>query len=165
MSSRGLEMLRAPASVLATLNTEQTIGSAVNPVNGDVNPYGLDVAKVTSGKVTAGDLIVCDFNDKQNVQGTGNSILALHPVVGSKPVSIAGGPTLLGCNALVADPPVPGGPIWLAAFSCKRNPIFTSSGAFVTRLSQFQWHNPFGEAFVAPVNAHQRPRVLRKQCG
>lgn len=28
------------ASVLAMLTRQQTIGSAVNPVNGDVNPYG-----------------------------------------------------------------------------------------------------------------------------
>lgn len=164
-SSTLVQNVVSTGSVLATLNTEQTIGSAVNPVNGDVNPYGLDVAKVTSGKVTAGDLVVCNFNDKENVQGTGNSILALHPVVGSKPVSIAGGKTLLGCNALSANPPVPGGPIWLAAFAANDNPIFTSAGAFVTRLGQFEWHKPFGEAFVAPVNAISVPAFYVSNAG
>ena len=153
------------ASVLATLTHERTIGSAVNPVNGDVNPYGLDVAKVTSGKVTAGDLVVCDFNDKQNVQGTGTSILALHPVVGSKPVDIAGNKELTGCNALVADPPIAGGPIWLAAFSANDNPIFTSGGTFVTALSQFHWHNPFGQAFVPPLNSHSVPAFYVSNAG
>src|SRR5579872_953246 len=50
------------SSVLKMLAHEQTVGSAVNPVDGAVNPYGLDIAKVTSGKIRAGDLVVCDFN-------------------------------------------------------------------------------------------------------
>src|SRR5579884_3459214 len=131
-------------SILAALTHKQTIGSAVNPVNGDVNPYGLDVAKVTSGKIKAGDLIVCDFNDPANVQGTGKSILALHPIVGSRPVSITGFGDLTGCNALVA---APNGTIWSAAFTANDNPLVNSSGTFLTNLRQFTWHHPFGQAF------------------
>jgi hypothetical protein len=144
------------------LTREQTIGSAVNPVNGDVNPYGLDVAKVTSGKIKAGDLIVCDFNDPANVQGTGKSILALHPIVGSKPVSIAGFGDLTGCNALAA---APNGTIWNAAFSANDNPIVTSSGTFVTNLRQFTWHHPFGQAFVPPVNSISVPAFYVSNAG
>ena len=144
----------AAVSVLKSLDDQQTIGSVVDPVNGDVNPYGLDVAKVSSGKIHAGDLVICDFNDEQNVQGTGDAIVAIHPVVGSKPVNVAGGPTLVGCNALVADPPIAGGPLWMAAFSANDNPIYTSSGAYVTKLGAFHWHHPFGEAFAHAVDGH-----------
>ncbi|HEV2037970.1 MAG TPA: hypothetical protein VGQ96_05120, partial [Candidatus Eremiobacteraceae bacterium] len=59
------------SSVLKLLDDTQTIGSAVDPSNGDQNPYGLDVAKANAGKLSAGDLVVCNFNDSANVQGKG----------------------------------------------------------------------------------------------
>lgn len=135
------------SSVLATLTNEQTIGSTSPSSPADVNPYGLDIAKVTSGKIDAGDLVVCDFNNPGNVQGTGTVIVALHPVVGSSPTFIAKDNTLTGCNALAM---APNGNIWAAAFSANDNPIFTSGGAFVTALANGPWHHPFGEAFAPP---------------
>ncbi len=150
------------SSVLATLKHETTVGSEVDPVTGDVNPYGLDVAKVTSGKIDAGDLVVCDFNDPQNVQGTGNSVLALHPAIGSEPLHLAAFRDLSGCNALATSP---NGAIWLAAFSANDNPIVSASGALVTDLKVFTWHNPFGEAFVPPVNAMSVPAFYVSNAG
>lgn len=150
------------ASVLAMLSSERTIGSAVDPATGGVNPYGLDVAKVTAGKISAGDLVVCDFNNSQNVQGTGNAVLALHPVVGSHPVHIANTKDLTGCDALAT---APNGNLWLAAFSANDNPIVTPAGVQVTDLKQFAWHNPFGEAFVPPVNARSVPAFYVSNAG
>lgn len=150
------------ASILKTLTREQTIGSAVSPVTGDQNPYGLDIAKVTSGKIAAGDLVVCDFNNPANVQGTGRSIVALHPVVGAKPLNITGNHENTGCDALALNP---AGPIWAAAFSANDNPIFLPSGAFVTALSNGPWHNPFGEAFVPPVNSISVPAFYVSNAG
>jgi hypothetical protein len=149
-------------SILAMLDEERTVGSAVDPATGDVNPYGLDVAKVTSGKISAGDLVVCDFNDSANVQGTGNAILALHPAIGSKPRSIAHTGSLLGCNALAL---APSGPIWLAAFAANDNPIFTPAGMQLTTLSNGPWHHPFGEAFVPPVNNVSVPAFYVSNAG
>lgn len=150
------------SSVLKMLTHEQTVGSAVNPVDGAVNPYGLDIAKVTSGKIQAGDLVVCDFNASSNIQGTGQSILALHPAIGSKPVSITGNDQLLGCNALAM---APNGTIWAAAFAANDNPIVTSSGQTLTALRQFTWHHPFGEAFVPPVNSISVPAFYVSNAG
>ena len=135
------------SSVLATLTNEQTIGSTSPSTPADVNPYGLDVAKVSSGMIDAGDLVVCDFNNPGNVQGTGTVIVSLHPVVGSTPTLIAKDNTLTGCNALAM---APNGNIWAAAFAANDNPIFTSSGTLVTALSNGPWHHPFGEAFAPP---------------
>lgn len=154
MQSSQVQTASGTPSVLAMLTREQTIGSAVNPVNGDVNPYGLDVAKITAGKIQAGDLVVCDFNNRSNIQGTGKSILVLHPVVGSKPVSIAGYGDLTGCDALAL---APSGPIWAAAFSANDNPITSPSGQHLTSLPQFSWHRPFGEAFAPPINSISVP--------
>jgi sugar lactone lactonase YvrE len=44
------------------------------PANGDVNPYGLVVVPASVGKLSAGDLLVSNFNDKENNQGTGTTI-------------------------------------------------------------------------------------------
>lgn len=133
-------------SILQTLTVEQTIGSTVSSPVKDVNPYGLDIAKVTSGNIMAGDLVVCNFNDPGNVQGTGNTVVALHPVVGSTPVTIAKSNALTGCNALAT---APDGHIWAAAFKANDNPILTADGSIVTTLQNGPWNHPFGETFAS----------------
>ncbi len=61
------------AAFIAPLATASTLGSTV-PANGDVNPYGLVVVPASVGKLSAGDLLVSNFNDKENNQGTGTTI-------------------------------------------------------------------------------------------
>ena len=51
-----------------------TLASTV-PRNGDVNPYGIVVVPTSVGKLVAGDLLVSNFNDKANNQGTGTTIV------------------------------------------------------------------------------------------
>ena len=48
-------------TTLSTAGTITTIGSTVDPINGDQNPYGLTIAPATAGLITKGDLIVCNF--------------------------------------------------------------------------------------------------------
>ena len=61
------------AAFIAPLTTASTLGTTV-PANGDVNPYGLVVVPASVGKLSAGDLLVSNFNDKENNQGTGTTI-------------------------------------------------------------------------------------------
>jgi hypothetical protein len=61
------------AAFIAPLATASTLGSTV-PANGDVNPYGLVVVPASVGKLSAGNLLVSNFNDKENNQGTGTTI-------------------------------------------------------------------------------------------
>lgn len=150
------------ASVLQLLDDEQTVGSLVDPNTGDVNPYGLTVAPVTNGKITAGDLVVCDFNDKANVQGTGTAIVTIHPALGSKPQHIVANKALKGCDALAL---APDDTIWPADFSANDAPIVTPSGKILTTESNGPWHGPFGEAFVPPVNAHSIPAFYVSNAG
>ena len=49
------------------------------PANGDVNPYGVAVVPASGGLLTAGDVLVSNFNDKANVQGTGTTIVQVSP--------------------------------------------------------------------------------------
>lgn len=142
------------SSVLNALAHERMVGSTVDPKNGDLNPYGLDIAKVSSGLIEAGDLVVCNFNDSANVQGTGTSIVALHPVVGAKPRHIVNSSVLDGCNALAMSPAAT---IWAADFSANNAPIVLQSGLVHDALSNGPWHHPFGEAFVPPVNSGSVP--------
>lgn len=136
-------------SVLQQLTSQRTIGSTVDPINGDQNPYGLDIAKVSAGKIIAGDLVVCNFNNNNaggNIQGQGTTIVALHPTIGSTPTHIAVYSALRGCNALAA---APNGNIWNAAFVANLNPFVSSDGAKINTLTGGPWNHPFGEA-IAP---------------
>jgi hypothetical protein len=49
------------------------------PADGDVNPYGVAVVPASDGRLTAGDTLVSNFNDKANVQGTGTTIVQVSP--------------------------------------------------------------------------------------
>jgi len=49
------------------------------PANGDVNPYGLVVVPVTMGSLVQGNLLVSNFNDSANLQGTGTTIVQISP--------------------------------------------------------------------------------------
>jgi len=56
----------------------RTITSTV-PSNGDVNPYGTAVVARSTGRLHAGDVLVSNFNDKANQQGTGSTIVEISP--------------------------------------------------------------------------------------
>jgi hypothetical protein len=133
-------------AVLPRLRTQLTIGSTVDPLNGDQNPYGLDVAPVSSGLFHKGDLVICNFNDAANVQGNGTTIVALAPHAGATPVRIAQNAALQGCNALAVGPT---GNIWAAAFDANDDAIVSPAGALVSTLPGGPWHHPFGQAFSA----------------
>ncbi|MCU1362987.1 MAG: repeat protein [Acidimicrobiaceae bacterium] len=68
----------ATPSFLSSLNAPSPIASTVPP-NGDVNPYGIAVVTQSIGKLTKGDILVSNFNDKANVQGTGTTIVEVSP--------------------------------------------------------------------------------------
>ncbi|HXL92443.1 MAG TPA: hypothetical protein VN969_26200 [Streptosporangiaceae bacterium] len=55
-----------------------TVASTV-PGNGDVNPYGVAVIPHTTGDEFAGNVLVSNFNNKANAQGTGTTIVEITP--------------------------------------------------------------------------------------
>ncbi len=71
----------APAradSVLESLRHHATLATTVTD-NGDLNPYAVAVAPVTSGKIRQGDVLVDNFNNLSNLQGTGGTIVDYNP--------------------------------------------------------------------------------------
>jgi hypothetical protein len=67
-----------PQSFTGGLNHIKTVASTV-PSNGDVNPYGVAVAPVSAGRLVKGNVLVSNFNDKGNLQGTGRTIVEVSP--------------------------------------------------------------------------------------
>ncbi len=75
----------APTSALAfersfigQLGTIATVGSTV-PSNGDENPYGIVDVSTSAGSLVAGDILISNFNDSENLQGTGTTLVQLTP--------------------------------------------------------------------------------------
>ena len=68
----------APGSFLAGKATVTVLGSTT-PANGDVNPYALWPVTQTIGTLKAGDVLVDNFNNSSDDQGTGTTIVDIHP--------------------------------------------------------------------------------------
>jgi hypothetical protein len=49
------------------------------PANGDVNPYGIVTVPHSVGSLVRGDLLVSNFNNSANQQGTGTTIVQIPP--------------------------------------------------------------------------------------
>jgi len=49
------------------------------PSNGDVNPYGIVTVPRSVGSLQAGDLLISNFNNSANLQGTGTTIVQIPP--------------------------------------------------------------------------------------
>jgi hypothetical protein len=93
-------------SVLKLLTKQTVIGSTVDPVNGDQNPYGLiyvNAKPFGGGVIKKGDLVICNFNDKANVQGNGTTMEYMTSVPGSKPQRLLQNTKLKGCASLVIN--------------------------------------------------------------
>jgi sugar lactone lactonase YvrE len=67
-----------PAGLLETLHRHKTLTSTVTD-NGDLNPYAIVVAPVSAGRIQAGDVLVDNFNNISNLQGTGGTIVDYNP--------------------------------------------------------------------------------------
>jgi hypothetical protein len=66
------------APFISQFHTTTTIASTV-PANGDVNPYGTVVVGQSTGKLHRGDVLISNFNNSSNLQGTGTTIVEVSP--------------------------------------------------------------------------------------
>jgi hypothetical protein len=81
---------------IGPLSHTKVVSSTI-PQNGDVNPYGVAVVPRSTGNLQQGDVLVSNFNNSANVQGTGTTIVQVSP---------HGGMSLF---AGISDPGCPGG--------------------------------------------------------
>jgi hypothetical protein len=67
-----------PRGLLETTRRHVTLTSTVAD-NGDTNPYALVVAPASVGKIQQGDVLIDNFNNVSNLQGTGTTIVSYNP--------------------------------------------------------------------------------------
>jgi hypothetical protein len=88
----------AESAFLPKIKTHHLLTST-QPANGDQNPYALVVAPVTAGAVQKDDVLVDNFNNNANLQGTGSTIIDYRPSTGQMTVFAAIPHDLPGCRA------------------------------------------------------------------
>jgi hypothetical protein len=72
----------AQESILTELSTASLVSTSTVPSNGDVNPYGVAFVPrkfPSGGPLSPGDVLVSNFNNSSNSQGTGTSIVSVTP--------------------------------------------------------------------------------------
>lgn len=72
------QALTQTSSFIGQFNTLSTVASTV-PHNGDLNPYGVAVVPSSTGSLVKGDVLVSNFNNSKNLQGTGTTIVQVSP--------------------------------------------------------------------------------------
>jgi hypothetical protein len=68
----------AATTFIGPLSHTKELVSTV-PGNGDINPYGVAVVPQSVGDLHRGNVLVSNFNDKTNAQGTGTTIVQISP--------------------------------------------------------------------------------------
>lgn len=66
-------------SILASLPSSPSLSVSTVPGNGDINPYGVAFVPhgFPGGMLSGGDIIVANFNNSTNAQGTGSTIVRI----------------------------------------------------------------------------------------
>jgi len=79
----GIALFAAAASAeedafLTRFKSVSTIASTV-PANGDLNPYGIVVVRRSVGNLQRGSVLISNFNNSANFQGTGTTVVQVNP--------------------------------------------------------------------------------------
>ena len=56
-----------------------TVVSSTVPSNGDVNPYGVFRVPRSAGRLVRGNILISNFNNSANLQGTGTTLVQISP--------------------------------------------------------------------------------------
>jgi hypothetical protein len=63
---------------IGQFHTLTSLGTTM-PANGDVNPYGLVTVPRSTGALVRGNALISNFNNSENLQGTGTTIVQVTP--------------------------------------------------------------------------------------
>lgn len=80
--SAGVHADEREISFLNALGANPALSASTTPANGDQNPYGVAVVPFgfpAGANIHAGDILVSNFNNGQNLQGTGTTIVDVAP--------------------------------------------------------------------------------------
>jgi hypothetical protein len=82
ISAQVAAVKKATHPIVTSLPATPSSSITTVPANGDVNPYGIAVVPAgfpRGGLLSPGQILVSNFNDKANVQGTGTTIVTVTP--------------------------------------------------------------------------------------
>ncbi len=78
----GLAQSERHEQIIPNLTSTPTVSASTVPSNGDLNPYGVAFVPhgfPAGGPLNAGDIVVSNFNNSANIQGTGTTIVSIRP--------------------------------------------------------------------------------------
>ncbi|HXP96040.1 MAG TPA: hypothetical protein VN809_04960 [Telmatospirillum sp.] len=75
---QGSALADEPRGLLESIHRHITLTSTITD-NGELNPYAVVVAPVSAGKIQKDDVLVDNFNNISNLQGTGGTIVDYNP--------------------------------------------------------------------------------------
>ena len=78
IAAGGVGTAYAAQSFIGGFNTVTPISTTM-PANNDVNPYGIVVVPESKGKLVEGQILISNFNNSDNHQGTGTTIVEIAP--------------------------------------------------------------------------------------
>jgi hypothetical protein len=148
----------AAGSFLAGKTAVTLLGSTA-PANGDLNPYAIWPVTQTIGSVTKGDILVDNFNNSSNDQGTGTTIVDMHAngqlsVFASLPRTASGCPGGVGLTTamvqlktgwvIVGSLPSANGLIGTAGAGCLL--VLSPAGKLVSTISGSYLDGPWDAA-------------------
>jgi hypothetical protein len=169
------------SNFLASLRKQTMLVSTI-PDNGDVNPYAVVVAPISVGKIKKGDVLVDNFNDHNNLQGLGTTIVDYGAgsnavtVFASVPRHLAQCPGGVGLTTamtmlksgyvIVGSLPSDDGTMNTAGRGCLI--VFDANGKFVETLADAKINGPWGNMavvdhgqnatlFISNIGAGPRP--------
>jgi hypothetical protein len=141
-------------SRFSKIRTLASMVPASGPAKGDQNPYGVAVVPRGSGALVRGDVLVSNFNNAQNQQGTGSSIIEVSPSGRARVFAVVQRPTptpavglttalvvLKSGFVIVGSLPAPGGNSSAARAGALT--ILNSHGHFVGRISGGDINGPW----------------------
>jgi DNA-binding beta-propeller fold protein YncE len=152
----------AQGGFLETTTSRHVTLTSCIPDNGDQNPYAIIVAPVSAGSVHAGDVLIDNFNNSYNLQGTGSTIVDYNPstrktflfakvpdtLPGFRPgVGLTTAMTMLKSGwVIVGDAPSTDGTAGTLGDGCLV--VLDSSGRFVETIKSEKISAPWGNMAV-----------------
>ncbi len=119
-------------SILKRLAKDVTIGSTVDPENGDKGPRAISVVMTSSGKLKINHILVCNFDNSNGEAGTGTTIEQLAPRPHSKPRTFVQSSAIEGCDG---DAITSGGLVYATGMTSGQLVGFDQSGRMLKSFS------------------------------
>ncbi len=139
---------------IGTLHTLAPVASTV-PANGDVNPYGVATVPFSEGALVRGQTLVSNFNDEENEQGTGSTIVEVSPSghvaqFAQIKASALPGPCPGGVGLTTALAVIPGGFVVVGSLPTENGEAKTAQAGCLIVLNA--WGHPVETISGAPID-------------